>query len=290
MYSMRVRSEELAAKAVACWCTLVAPAVVILAFVALACQLASWARNPRTPEGASRGGAVQSPNLIPVGTILPVQLVNTISIKETHAGETVEARISQDVPLPDRGNIPRNLVVKGSILSVVKDSEGTAVRVALKFNQIDGRKQIYTLATSVRAIASYNAVRSAQTPYGGTDSGTPTGWADTVQIGGDIRFGDGGKVRNRAKQAVGKGVAGGVLVHVRANPGLGCDGPVNGDDHPQALWIFSADACGVYDLHGMHIEHTGKTAPAGEITFHFEKEDMKLEAGTGILLRVVSQP
>jgi hypothetical protein len=142
--------------------------------------------------------------------------------------------------------------------------------------------------TSLRAMASYQAVRSAQMPLTGPDSGTPARWANTVQIGGDIRYGDGGLVRNRHKQQVGKGVNGGVLVHALANPNGGCEGPINGDDHLQALWVFSADACGVYDLKGVDIAHAGKSDPIGEITLHFEKDDMKLEAGTAMLLRVVA--
>jgi len=290
MWTMRVRSGTFAAKAVSRLHSRLVPAIVVLALMALACQLASWARNAGIPESAPRSGAVQNSTQIPVGTILPVRLENTISVKEAHTGEAVETRVPQDVPLPDREKIPMRSIVKGSILSVVKDSDGAGVKVTLKFNQIDDRKQTYAVATSLRAIASFYAVRSAQMSFTGADGGTPAGWATTAQIGGDIRYGDGGKVRNRAKQTVGKGVTGGVLVHVRANPALGCEGPVNGDDQPQALWVFSADACGVYDLKDTKIARTGKSTPIGEITLHFEKDDMKLESGTGMLLRVVSQP
>jgi hypothetical protein len=221
---------------------------------------------------------------------LPVRLENNISLKVVQPGQPIEARIAQDVPLPGREKIPAKSVVKGSIVSVVKDGDGTGAKVTLKFSQIDDHKDFLKISASLRAIASFKAVRSAQTPFSGADAGTPNGWADTVQIGGDIRYGDGGTVRNRAKQKVGKGVSGGVLVHLRANPALGCDGPVNGDDHPQALWVFSADACGVYDLKGTRITHSGKSEPVGEITLHFEKDDAKLEAGTALLLRAVSEP
>ena len=63
---------------------------------------------------------------------------------------------------------------------------------------------------------------------------------------------------------------------------------MNGDDHPQALWVFSSDACGVYDLKGVKIVQNGKPEPVGEITLGFAKDDMKLESGTALLLRVVS--
>lgn len=266
------------------------PALVVLLLVARAPQLASWARNPAIPESSARNAVVQSSFQIPVGTVLPVQLETSISLKDAQPGGVVEGRIAQDVPLPNREKIRVKSVVRGSIVSVVKDTDGVGANLTLKFNQLEDRQQTFTFATSLRAVASLRAVRAAQTPYTGTDAGTPAGWADTVQIGGDIRYGDGGMVRNRAKQKVGKGVSGGVLVHVMANPGSGCDGPVNGDDHPQALWVFSSDACGVHDLKNIHIVHSGKTAPVGEITLHFAKDSMKLESATGMLLRIVSQP
>ncbi|MGB2636776.1 MAG: hypothetical protein WAM58_22810 [Candidatus Acidiferrum sp.] len=212
-----------------------------------------------------------------------------ISVKEAQRGQAIEGKIMQDVPLPGNDKIPMKSTVRGSILSVEKDDDGSGVKVTLKFDQLETRKQTLKISTYLRAVASFRAVRSAQIPRTGADGGTPAGWGDTMQIGGDIRYGDGGPVVNHAKQKIGKGVSGGVLVHLSANPALACDGPVSGDNPLQALWVFSADACGVYDLQGVKIVHVGKGAPAGEITLHFEKDDMKLEAGTGILLRGAPQ-
>ena len=266
------------------------PAVAALAMMAFAWQLAASSQSFGTAENSASAGAVNNSSPIPVGTVLPVRLDDTVSIKEAHPGQTIEAKIMQDVPLPSHKKIPKRSSVNGSILTVVKDNDGEGVKVTLRFVQIDDHKQILPVVTSLRAVASFNAVRTAQLPFTDVDSGTPNGWADTTQIGGDIRYGDGGEVRNVAKQKVGKGVTGGVLVHLSANPGLGCDGPVSGDDPLQALWVFSADACGVYDLKGLQISHNGKSAPLGEITLHFNKVDTKIEAGTGILLRVLAKP
>ncbi len=110
-----------------------------------------------------------------------------------------------------------------------------------------------------------------------------------MQIGGDVRYGDGGEVRDRLKQKVGKGVRGGVLVQVRAQPNSGCDGPVNGNDTPQALWVFSSDACGVYGINGLEVTHDGKAPPLGVVTLSFQKPDTKLESFAGILLRTIAQ-
>jgi hypothetical protein len=238
---------------------------------------------------ASVVNVAESRSAIPAGTVLPLRLEKTISTKDVR-GQVVEAKVAQDVPLPDGEKIPMKSTVRGSILSVETDAEGAGMKVTLKFDQLEDRKETLTIATYLRAIASGRAVQSAQLPNAGADMGSPAGWADTVQIGGDIRFGDGGAVRDRAKEKVGKGVVGGVLVHVRANPALGCAGPSNGNDYLQALWVFSSDACGVYDLKGVKIAHSGRGSPLGEITLHFEKEDMKVEAGAGMLVWVVSKP
>jgi hypothetical protein len=77
---------------------------------------------------------------------------------------------------------------------------------------------------------------------------------------------------------------------VSANPKMGCDGPAVEDKQPQALWLFSADACGVYGLKGVQLMHNGQSAPFGEITLHFKKADMVLRAGAGLLLTVLPQP
>jgi len=263
--------------------------VLIITLAASAARLASSARSAST-AGFPKGVPVQGALTLPVGTILPARLEKAFALKEAKKGAVLEARIMQDVPLPEGEKIATRAKLRGSLLAVEKDADGAGVRLTLNFNQLEEHKQISSITTSLRAIASYISVRTAETPFMDADAGTPSGWANTVQIGGDIRYGDGGLVRNRSKQKVGKGVLGGVLVHVAANPGKGCEGPVNGDDHLQALWVFSADACGVYSLRGVEIVHTGKTAPLGEVTLHFAKDDMKLEAGTALLLRIVAEP
>jgi len=265
--------------------------ILLLGVFPFAWQRICLAHSPEIREICFSAEPVQSPSPFPAGTVLPMQLEGDIVVKEAQKGQAIAAKIMQDVPLPDKVKIPMKSMVRGSVVSVEKDPEGEGVLVTLKFNQLEMRKEApVTISTYIRAMASYSAVRAAQTPRSGADVGTPTGWADTTQIGGDTRFGDGGEVRGAGKQNVGKGVLGGVLVHVKANPARGCEGPVNGDDHLQALWVFSANACGVYDLRGIKIAHTGKSAPIGEFTLHFEKVDMKLEDGTAFLLRISPQP
>jgi len=260
-----------------------------LGFVGWALQLAA---SPRSAEAAVPFGRnpVQTSSQLPVGLILPARLNDTLKVKDLQKGTILELQVMQDIPLPDRGKIPRKSLVRGSVASAAKDSDGSGVNIALSFTQVVNRDQNFSIATSLRAIASYMAVRDAQTPLNGIDTGSPPGWANTVQIGGDIRYGDGGPVRNRHKQRVGKGVLGGVLVHVSANPSLGCDGPIKGEDFLQALWVFSSDACGVYGMKEVKLSHTGNSDPVGEFTLHFEKDDMKLDGGTAFLFQIVNPP
>jgi hypothetical protein len=250
-------------------------------------QLISWAHASES-TGINHAEAAVENSAVPGGTILPVQLDGAFSVKDAQKGQAIETKLAQEVVLPNGDKIPARTSVKGSVVSVTRDGEGPGVTITLKFTNLEGRKESTPISTFLRAIASYRAVYNSHLPISGsTDAGTPAGWSTTYQIGGDIRYGDGGAVRSHAKQKVGKGVRGGVLVHVKANPARGCEGPTNRDDYLQALWVFSADACGVYDLNDMKIAHTGKSAPIGEISLHFEKDDIKLESGTGILLRTV---
>jgi hypothetical protein len=263
--------------------------IVLLGVVALGGQLVMSDRSSSTSIDIHVPAEVKSTAAIPAGTILPIQLETTINANEAPSGEMIEARIMQDVPLPDREKLPARSVVKGSIISAGSDTEDPGVKVTLKFDQVEQRREILQITTYLRAIASARAVRTAQLPHAGADLGTSSGWADTVLIGGDVRYGDGGAVRDKAKEKVGKGVIGGVLVRVRANPARGCDGAVNGEDSLQALWVFSSAACGVYDLEGVKIARFGRGTPVGEITLHFDKNITKLEAGTAMLLSVASR-
>ena len=130
-------------------------------------------------------------------------------------------------------------------------------------------------------------VQTAQYADSPGDVGTPSGWSTTVQIGGDIRYGIGGDVKNLKKQTVGKGVANGVLVHISNPPGSLCQGDSDSDNRLQALWVFSASSCGIYDSKGVTVISMGRSEPLGEISLAKEKGELKIESSTGMLLRVL---
>jgi len=225
---------------------------------------------------------------IPNGTILPARLSQTFSAKNAHPGQIITARIMQSVPLPGGGAIPAGATVSGKILSVTSNANGGGEIVSLVFNEVAFDHQKFSIAVDLRALASFMEVNLAQVPDQTLGFGTSAAWADSTQIGGDSVYGAEGEVTDRENHPVGKALyGGGVLVHVRTQPGAPCRGPLDGDDRLQALWVFSSDACGVYGLRGVSIAHAGRDEPSGVITLAAPTGALKVHAGSGMLLRVL---
>jgi hypothetical protein len=192
----------------------------------------------------------------------------------------------QDVPLPGSGKIPEGSKVIGTILSVFAAGSNNAGKVTLRFDQIEVHHRRAAMVTNLRAIASPMEVQFAQIPETSPGFGTPYPWATTSLIGGDVKYGAGAPVTDRGSQVVGEGTYEGVLVHVRAQPESGCRGELDGNHDPQALWVFSADSCGVYGMSGIRIAHAGRTEPLGEIVISADSSGVNVRGGSGMLLRV----
>ena len=224
---------------------------------------------------------------IPVGTILPGRLNHGLSSKSARPGQVVTARIMQEVPLPNQESIPEGAKLFGKIVSVERAGNGTKGKITLRFETLESRHRVIPIGVSLRALAGFMEIQSAQTPEFSPGFGTPYVWANTRQVGGDEVYGVGGPVTNQTDQRIGKGVYGGVLVHVRAQPESRCRGPLDSEDRLQALWVFSSDACGVYGIPGVKIAHAGRTEPVGEITLLADQQELLVRGASGMLLRVV---
>ena len=266
--------------------------VLVLAFLcgfALRAQTNTAAASVGADAGADRN-SIQ----IPAGTILPVRLNHGLSSKNARVGQQLTGRIMQDVPLRNlgpnsgagSGKIPEGSKVIGTILSVSAAGNNNAGKIAFQFTQIEIHHRRMAMVTNLRAIASPMEVQFAQIPETTPGFGTPYSWATTDLVGGGVKYGAGGPVTDRGSQVVGKGTYEGVLVHVSAEPGSGCRSELEGNDDLQALWVFSADACGVYGASGIRIERAGRAAPAGEIGLSAESGNVNIRNGSGMLLRV----
>jgi hypothetical protein len=70
-----------------------------------------------------------------------------------------------------------------------------------------------------------------------------------------------------------------VLCRVRPNPDAKCRGKTDGNNLPQALWVFSADACEAYGFPHLRIIHTGRNSPLGEVTLGSTRGDFEVRSG-----------
>jgi len=224
---------------------------------------------------------------IPPGTMLPIHLNSTISSAKSKPGQMITGRIMQDVPLATGARVREGSKVVGHIVEVTPATTGTQARISLQFDKLISSHQTISIITNLRAIAGFMDVRDAQAPLGAGES-NDNQWLTTVQVGGDVAYGEGGPVTSgeNANIVVGKLVKGSLLGRVRAKEGAKCRGAINGNDSPQALWVFSSDACGVYGLEHITIAHAGRTDPTGVIALASEHGNLKIRSGAGMLLRV----
>ena len=224
--------------------------------------------------------------VIPAGTVLPVRLSTSLDSRKCKAGQALIARLAQDVPLPQGDKIPARAEVRGHVISIAATPGGGA-RIALQFDTANFRKRSFSIATDLRAMASMMEVQEAQIPTTGVGHGDVWAWMDTNQIGGDAVYGEGGPVTH-GSEVVGKAVPGGVLVQLRSRPGTTCRAGFEGNDGPQALWVFACDACGLYGFSNLELTHAGRSNPRGQIVLETRQGPLQVAAGSGLLLRVIA--
>jgi len=222
---------------------------------------------------------------IPPGTILPVSLNSSLNSRKVTPGQLLTARIMQDVPLPSGSSIRAGAKVLGHVIDVGPADRQDGARISFQFDTIAASGQRTPIVTNLRAMASMLAVEEAQLPESGPDRGTSENAWTTTQIGGEVVYRGGGPVAN-GLQSVGMPTHRGVLVHVSAEPGTPCRGEIEGNDRLQALWVFSSNACGLYDFSDLTILHAGRTDPLGRITLVSAHGDVNVRGGSGMLLRV----
>jgi len=221
---------------------------------------------------------------IPAGTILPVRLNSALSSSKAQSGQIITARIMQDVPLANGEKLREGSKVIGHVVDVSSPADANKEQISLQFDKVISSGRTIPIRTALRAVSGFMAVEEAEVPTSGTASQPNS----RTQVGGDAAYTLGGDVATGNGVVVGKSVNDGVLDQARASnrQGRDCRGAIDGNNSPEALWVFSSDACGSYGLSEVRIAHAGKTEPVGVIVLVSGKNQLKLASGTGMLLRV----
>lgn len=215
---------------------------------------------------------------LPAGTLLPVALGHGINAGKLRAGDRIHAKVMQSIPgTPVR----RGARVVGRVVAVSSGSNGPA-KVAIRFDAVRWQGSAIRVSTDLRAVASPMEVQMAQVPEDMSSRGlTPETWT-TQQIGGDQVYRGGGPVA-RGETPVGKPVPYGVEAVPQPSENGPCRG-AQGNGQPQALWLFSANACGVYGFGNLRIERPGRST--GTIVLSSNTGNLKVGGGSALLLHV----
>lgn len=218
---------------------------------------------------------------IPSGTILPAMLDDTLDSSRIKPGQQISAKLRQDVPLPNGQKIKRNSKVSGHVVAV---SGGSPSSITVQFDRLQLGRNSVPVVTTLRALASMNAVAEARQPANPNSGYGTTSWDwNMALIGGQAAFNGQRIVKSQDGQVVGKVVEPGQIVGVPlANPERGCAGAPQGSSE-QAFWLFSTDACGVYGFKDLTI--VGNTGTKGQITLQ-SPEKIAVRDGSGLLLQV----
>jgi hypothetical protein len=266
-------------------------AIRLIAYLFLVSAIALFAKPSTTPASSRQTQTASSAHFgIPPGTILPVILRSTISAEHAKQRQTVRGEIAQDVPLPGGSKIRKGSKIEGQIVDVTSTGTGRGAKVSIRFDRVYANGQVIAMKADLRALAGFMEVREAAEPTMGIGEGDDYNWATTTQIGGDSVFGVGGAVASahNTDEIVGKSLtSGGVLGQLNPNGSGECRGATDGNNSPQALWVFSSDACGIYGLSKVTISDHGRTDPVGTFTLDLQTHKTKVQSGDAMLLRVI---
>jgi len=213
-------------------------------------------------------------NPVPPGTVLPLSLETTLNIQKIRPAKVIRAEVMQNIP---GTAIHKGARVFGHVLSVTPSS------IALTFDTLVANGKRIPIITNLRALASMMAIEEAQIPEGGADRGLPPRDKTTTQIGGEQVYHGGGPV-TRGMTTVAEPTPYGARGRLQSNPP--CRAAIAENYAPQALWLFSTNACGIYGYNHLSIEHSGRTNPVGTIILSSRPGKLHIRSGSGLLLRV----
>jgi hypothetical protein len=230
---------------------------------------------------------------IPSATAIPVVFVQTVAAGKAKPGEIVTAKTSQVVFLPDGQVLRSGSTVIGHVVESKRFVSNHATNepqspsaLSVHFDKIAEGGSTIPLSLSMRAIAGPVASHEASIPHY-RDETDSTGMR--TLIGGDQFSPLGKEVLSSSGEVVGFNRKDGVFARLIAADSAGADSVVHcaATDTEQSLGVFSARACGAYDLDGDSISKNGAKG-SGTFALESRHESVKLYANSAALLQVVS--
>jgi hypothetical protein len=202
----------------------------------------------------------QGAGLIPAGTILPVTLNSTLRSDKSGRGATITLTVMQDIPLGAGRTLRSGSKVTGHVVKTTTSGKGSdESKISFQFDGLRFENRTVPITVSLRALASSIEVAAAQIPTGSEDGVSEVPWSlvkigdDQIRNSSDVSAECGGSSTNNAKQA---------------------------------FWLFSPDACGAYGFGRLRILQSGHGEPLGEVTLASNRQAVKIEKGSAMLLLV----
>ena len=220
-------------------------------------------------------------------TTIPIVFTNTISAKQSHAGDLVSARTAQMVRLTDGVIIPRGARITGHVIAAnpfIYDKTPYAHEkrsvLSLRFDSIEIDQKAIPLDVRVRAIADPITSEDAQTPINHDIDAS----GETTQIGGDQRYPWNAPVVDPDGDVVAYSRHGGVYAHLIAN------GICDGSSVEVSVGIYSASACGLYGFAETSAQEMGTTATPSTLTLVSSHVSPEVWKNSTALLEVLPHP
>jgi len=243
-----------------------------LSFLALVVIAFAWTAAAQTNQSSSNPAASS-------GTTINAVLDKSIDAKKVKPGEQVEAKTTADAMIAGT-TIPRGSKLIGHVTEAKPHEKGSgASSLGIQFDQVvvKGGQQV-PIHTAIQAIAA-------------PQPSAPIGSAPDMSAGGggygQGGYGQGGYGSTGTPRGVGQAPTA-PMGGVGPNPGETSPAATTASSAPNSGGQLSASSTGVLGIKDLKLESTASDSTQGSVITS-DNKNVKLDAGTHLLLRVTGQ-
>jgi hypothetical protein len=249
-------------------------------FFAIAFLVASPFALAQAANAASDGAELSAK------TTLPIVFTRTVSANHARVGDTVLARTTQLVHLPDGSLLPAGTKIVGHVVSANPFSfdrtpyaRQNPSELAIRFDTAQFNSTTLPLRVTLRAMAGPIAVNDAREPK--SSDLDPLGTLS--QIGGDLLVPSQKEVVNQQGDVVAYNRRDGVYAHLIAN------GQCDASGNEVSVNIFSPTACGLYGFGNVSAQAMGSATRPSEVVLVSTHGSPQIWKHTVALLEVLPE-